>query len=187
MTGSIVIGSRCPRPSSDGWTAGDNSYRRHHMQLVSNSFSDGGRIPVRHAMKAIQGGANVSPHLKITGVPTGAASLAIAFVDRHPMARQWVHLLVTGLAAGDIEVPEGASISGMPQGCRELVNTFGFRGYGGPQPPHGSGVHRYELAVYALSALPDVGDRELSEKAFLELVKNKVLAKSAITGGFENS
>lgn len=157
------------------------------MRLVSDSFPDGGLIPARHAMKAIHGGANVSPHLKITGVPAGAASLAIAFVDRHPMARGWVHWLAAGLAAGDIEVPEGASMSGMPQGCRELVNTFGFRGYGGPQPPSGSGVHRYELAVYALSAIPDIGDGELSEKAFLELVKNKVLAKSAITGGFENS
>jgi len=103
------------------------------------------------------------------------------------MARGWVHWLAAGLAAGDIEVPEGASMSGMPQDCRELVNTFGFRGYGGPQPPRGSGVHRYELAVYALSAIPDIGDGELSERAFLELVKNKVLAKSAITGGFENS
>ncbi|MBP7605082.1 MAG: YbhB/YbcL family Raf kinase inhibitor-like protein, partial [Spirochaetes bacterium] len=127
------------------------------------------------------------PHRKITGGRAGAASLAIAFVARHPMARGWVHGRAVGLAAGDIEVPEGASMSGMPQGCRELVNTFGFRGYGGPQPPRGSGVHRYELAVYALSAIPDIGDGELSERAFLELVKNKVLAKSAITGGFENS
>ena len=157
------------------------------MRLVSDSFSDGGLIPARHAMKAIHGGENVSPHLKVTGVPPGAASLAIAFVDRHPMARSWVHWLVTGLPTRDIEIAEGASMSRMPEGCRELVNTFGFGGYGGPQPPRGSGVHRYELAVYALSAVPDIGDRELSEKAFLELVKNKVLAKSAITGGFENS
>ncbi|HSV95429.1 MAG TPA: hypothetical protein VLM75_00695 [Spirochaetota bacterium] len=48
---------------------------------------------------------------------------------------------------GEIEIPEGASPSRMPAGCLGLVNAFGFRGYGGPQPPGGSGMHRYELAA----------------------------------------
>lgn len=74
----------------------------------------------------------------------------------------------------------------MPAGCLELINTFGFRGYGGPQPPRGSGVHRYELAAYALSEALKIGEKELPEAAFLDLVRNKVLAKSTITGGFEN-
>ncbi|HNU91238.1 MAG TPA: YbhB/YbcL family Raf kinase inhibitor-like protein [Spirochaetota bacterium] len=157
------------------------------MRLTSNSFNDGGSIPAKHAMKAIPGGANVSPHIKISDVPPGSVSLAIIFVDRHPMARNWVHWLVTGLAAKDTEIAEGSSMNRMPTGCLELANTFGFSGYGGPQPPRGSGVHRYELAAYALSANPDTGRGELSEKAFLALIENKVLAKSAITGGFENS
>lgn len=57
------------------------------MQIRSDSFADGGVIPARCAMKAIAGGANISPHIRIIGVPPAAQSLAIAFVDRHPMAR----------------------------------------------------------------------------------------------------
>lgn len=156
------------------------------MQISSSSFADGGIIPPKYAMKAVPGGANISPQVKISGIPPAAQSLAIAFVDRHPMARRWVHWLAVNLIPGEIEIPEGASPSRMPAGCLELINTFGFRGYGGPQPPRGSGVHRYELAVYALSEALKIGEREISEADFLELVRNKVLAKSIITGGFEN-
>jgi hypothetical protein len=34
---------------------------------------------------------------------------------------------------------------------KELNNTFGNLGYGGPQPPRGSGPHDYEVALYALT------------------------------------
>ncbi len=156
------------------------------MQILSNSFPDGGVIPAKFAMKAIPGGSNVSPQARIIGVPPSAQSLAISFVDRHPMARRWVHWLVVNIIPGEIEIPEGASPSRMPAGCLELINTFGFKGYGGPQPPRGSGVHHYELAAYALSEALKIGEKETSEADFLELVRNKVLAKSTITGGFES-
>ena len=156
------------------------------MKITSSSFSDGGAIDARFAMKAIAGGKNVSPDIKISGVPNKARSLAITFVDRHPMARSWIHWLAISVPPATAEIPEGASLRAMPAGTVELANTFGDRGYGGPQPPRGSGVHRYELTVYALSDAPAARGHEYTEREFIELVKGKILAKASITGGFEN-
>ena len=49
---------------------------------ISSSFSDGGTIPAKHAMKTITGGQNVSPSVLIQGIPAGTISIAIAFIDR---------------------------------------------------------------------------------------------------------
>lgn len=155
------------------------------MNISSSSFKDGGGIPPKHAMKAIPGGMNLSPQLSISGVPAGTTSLAICFVDRYPPARNWVHWLAVNVPPAATSIAEGASGSAMPAGSIELVNTFGKKGYGGPQPPRGSGLHPYELAVYALSDAPGFAVREYSEAEFLELIRNKVLAKAKITGGFE--
>lgn len=157
------------------------------MNLSSSSFKDGGSISPKYAMKAIPGGMNLSPQLGVSGVPAGTKSLAISFIDRYPPARNWVHWLAVNIPPAATSIAEGASGSAMPSGTIELVNTFGKKGYGGPQPPRGSGVHPYELAVYALSETPGFAVREYSEAEFLELIKNKVLAKAKITGGFEYS
>jgi Raf kinase inhibitor-like YbhB/YbcL family protein len=156
------------------------------MKISSSSFQNGGAIDPRYAMKAIAGGKNISPQVSINDAPANAKSLAIAFIDHHPVARNWVHWLVVNIPPGTASIHEGASLTAMPAGAVELVNTYGRKGYGGPQPPRGTGVHQYELNVYALSDTLKTGDREYSEKEFLDLVKNKVLAKASISGGFEN-
>lgn len=156
------------------------------MKIISNSFSDGGVIAPHYAMKAIAGGKNISPHIKISDIPQNAKSLAIAFIDRHPMAQKWVHWLVISVPPQTIEIPESASLSLMPGGSIELVNTFGRKGYGGPQPPRGSGLHNYELAVYALSEGLALKEGEYAERHFLDAAKNKILAVERITAKFEN-
>lgn len=156
------------------------------MQLSSISFSNGGSIHPKHAMKAITGGKNLSPHVLIHDIPAGAMSIAIAFIDRHPMARSWVHWLALNIPPSAADIPEGASGASMPAGTLELENTFGLPGYGGPQPPRGSGVHLYELTAYCLSVTLTPATRRPSEKEFIGMIQGKVLAKAKITGGFEN-
>ncbi len=156
------------------------------MNITSGSFSNGGAIDPKYAMKAINGGKNISPNVRISGAPAGTKSLALAFVDRHPMAGGWVHWLAAGIDPATSDIKEGASLHAMPSGTREMINTFGAKGYGGPQPPRGSGPHRYELTVYALSESPQLREKEYTEKEFLNAISNKVLAKAAIAGIFEN-
>ncbi len=156
------------------------------MKIVSNSFQDGGEIKARHAMKAIQGGENISPHISISDLPAGTAALALACIDRHPRARGWVHWLAVNVPPQGSELAEGASPGSMPAGSIELMNSFGTRGYGGPQPPRGSGRHQYEFTAYALNGPVTVKNAQQGEMGFLELARGKILAKASISAFFEN-
>ena len=33
----------------------------------------------------------------------------------------------------------------------EIINSFGYKQYGGPKPPAGSGLHHYYFRVYAIN------------------------------------
>ena len=156
------------------------------MKILSSSFKDGEILDAKYAMKAIAGGKNISPNIKISNIPDGTESIAIAFVDRHPVAGNWVHWLAINIPAKTTDLPEDASQKNMPAGSVKLSNSFGFKGYGGPQPPAGTGIHNYELAVYALSAEISLPKEELTEREFLEIINGKILESDKITAGFEN-
>jgi hypothetical protein len=156
------------------------------MKLSSTSIMDGGVIDVKYAMKAIHGGLNLSPQVLIEEIPASTRSLALVFVDRHPMARNWVHWMAVNIPPSAAVISEGSSGSGMPEGTIELENTFGFRGYGGPQPPRGSGIHSYELTAYCLSGeLKPISSRP-SEKEFIGMAQGMIIAKARISAAFEN-
>lgn len=156
-----------------------------NMKLSSKSYPSGGLIPPKYAMKAISGGQNISPHLLIEDIPANTQSIGLAIVDRHPMARSWVHWAVLNIPPSAAEIQEGAS-GRMPAGCIELENTFGFTGYGGPQPPRGSGIHTYEITIYCLSEIITPKILRPSEKEFLSMIEGKVIGKAKISSGFEN-
>ena len=112
-------------------------------------------------------------------------SFALACVDPHPVARNWIHWLVVNVPPDTLQLAESASGSAMPSGATELTNSFGQPGYGGPQPPPGSGPHPYVVTLYALdvSALdlpPDCG-----LQGFGAALEGHVLASAKVTGYFE--
>ncbi len=153
------------------------------MQITSSAFSDGGKIPLKYVMPGA-GGQNRSMPLSWTGAPAGAQSFALAMVDPHPIARNWVHWLVINLPKDAAGLPEGASGKDMPPGAMELKNSFGALGYGGPQPPPGSGDHPYVFTLYALN----VPQLEISPgaglAAFKQALEGKTLATATLTGYF---
>jgi Raf kinase inhibitor-like YbhB/YbcL family protein len=155
------------------------------LTVTSPGFVEGSALPERYAMQKA-GGRNVSIPLSWSGVPQTARSLVIVTVDRHPIAHRWIHWLVTGVSPDATGVPEGASGSAaMPAGARERENSFGLSGWGGPQPPPGSGAHPYETTVYALS----VSDLSLPGRPTLadveRAVAGKVLASGMLTGTYQ--
>lgn len=153
------------------------------MKLFSSAFSDGGRIPIKYVMPGV-GGENISPPLQWEGAPEGTMSFALSCYDPHPVARNWVHWLVINIPSTVHGLSEGASGKSMPSPAVELVNSFGFAGYGGPQPPPGTGDHPYVFTVYALKvAEVDLSGR-LSIREFEDSLKPYVLGKIAITGYF---
>jgi hypothetical protein len=95
-----------------------------------------------------------------------------------------VHWVVVDLPASATGLAEGASGAAMPAGSRELENTFGETGYGGPQPPAGTGDHDYEITVYALSTdHVTIGDRP-SAADIERTLAGQVLASGTIIGTF---
>ncbi|MEW6658607.1 MAG: YbhB/YbcL family Raf kinase inhibitor-like protein [Thermodesulfobacteriota bacterium] len=153
------------------------------MKLTSTAFTDGGKIPVPYAMPGA-GGKNVSLPLTWSDPPPGTKSFALSVVDPHPVARNWVHWLVINLPVGVQALAEGASRGKMPAAALELQNSFGDPGYGGPQPPRGSGDHPYVATIYALNVPHlDLGSHT-SLAAFQQALEGKVLASASITGYF---
>jgi Raf kinase inhibitor-like YbhB/YbcL family protein len=154
-----------------------------NMEVSSAAFKDKGKIPVQYVMPGA-GGQNLSVPLTWKNVPPGTKSFALSMVDIHPIAQNWVHWLVINIPSQVTSLEEDASRSRMPAGSKELVNSFGEIGYGGPQPPKGTGEHPYVVTVYALSVEKlDLGlNTSLSQ--FKKALEVKVIDSASITGRY---
>ncbi len=154
--------------------------------LESPAFEDGGDIPVKYAKTGVSGGENVSIPLSWKNVSAEAKSFVVAMVDRHPIANNWVHWLVIDIPSYVDLIPEGSSGSAqMPQGSKELANTFGSTGYGGPQPPPGSGSHDYQITVYALNVESIDLAGEVSARELEGALQGEIIGSAQIVGRFE--
>jgi Raf kinase inhibitor-like YbhB/YbcL family protein len=153
------------------------------MELSSAAFKDGSKIPVKHVMPGA-GGKNISIPLAWKNAPPGVKSFALSTVDPHPVARNWVHWLVINVLPEISSLEEGASRKKMPAGSLELKNSFGDPGYGGPQPPKGSGDHPYVTTVFALNTDKIDLPVNASLSDFKKALEGKVLEEASITGMF---
>jgi Raf kinase inhibitor-like YbhB/YbcL family protein len=140
------------------------------MVLRSPAFADKETIPAKYA----KSGENVSPPLSWEGPPKGTKSLALAIVDRHPVARNYVHWLVSDIDPGVSSLAEGASGGQMPDGSREL------KPYTGPNPPSGS--HDYEFILYALKTEKLDLPKKVNLDLFTEAVEQNSLGSVSLVG-----
>ncbi len=153
------------------------------MEITSTAFKDGEKIPVQYVMPGA-GGKNISVSLIWKNVPPGTKSFALSMVDPHPVAQNWVHWLVVNIPVNVTSIEEGASRKKMPPGSVELKNSFGDIGYGGPQPPKGTGDHPYVFTLYALKVEKlDLGVNT-SLAAFKKALGGKTLESATITGKY---
>jgi Raf kinase inhibitor-like YbhB/YbcL family protein len=152
------------------------------LLLLSPAFTEGARIPVRFANAGIAGGMNVSIPLRWEGEPASTRSFVVAIIDLHPVARGWVHWLVTDVPARVHFLDEGASSASMPAGAAEMPSSWKRIGYGGPQPPSGTGTHDYRITVFAMDVEHlDVG--AVADWAAVQTgMRGHVLAEGELTG-----
>jgi Raf kinase inhibitor-like YbhB/YbcL family protein len=153
------------------------------MEISSSAFKDGGKIPIQYVMPGA-GGKNISVPLSWRNVPAGTKSFALSMVDPHPVAQNWVHWLVINIPANETSIEEGASRKKMPPGSVELKNSFGDIGYGGPQPPKGTGDHPYVFTLYALSIEKLNLGVNTSLSNFKKALEGKILGIATITGKY---
>jgi len=154
--------------------------------LLSTAFQEGQPLSTLHAYTGVSGGKNISPPLKWSATPTGTRSLLLVCVDRHPIANQWIHWVVTNIPPQVSSLVEGAShTSQMPPGAKEWPNSFGTMGWGGPQPPRGSGKHQYEFILYALNVDSLVFSRGSEWNSINQAISGKVIASAHLSAVFE--
>ncbi len=143
------------------------------LTIRSPAFDDGARIPVRYTAD----GPDLSPPLRISGVPVGTASLALIVDDPDAPVGTWVHWVVWNVPPGAPSFPEG----GTPDGAVEGRNSWGRSGWGGPSPP--SGTHRYFFKVYALDTVLDLPPTAGKDQ-LVRAMEGHVLAKAQLMGTY---
>jgi len=149
------------------------------LGLTSPAFEDGGTIPSRFTCD----GADLSPHLQWSNVPTGTKSLALICDDPDAPMGTWVHWVLFDLPADTTSLREGVPADDTIQGSAiQGKNDFGRIGYGGPCPPRGK-AHRYFFKLYALDSrleLKPGAKKKDVEKA----MKGRVLAQGQLVGRY---
>jgi Raf kinase inhibitor-like YbhB/YbcL family protein len=144
------------------------------ITVRSSAFNDHAMIPHEHSHEA----GDVSPELEWTGVPDGAAELALLCEDPDAPMGTFNHWLVAGIPPDTTSLENGAELKSFVVGR----NDFGSQGYGGPQPPVGD-THRYFFRVYALSAPSGLADG-FSADDFHRAIEGKTAASGTLVGTY---
>ena len=145
------------------------------IQLSSSAFADGASIPKVYTCD----GADVSPPLDWSGLPSGVQSLALIVDDPDAPRGTWVHWVVYGLAPDLRNLPQDASGVAFISG----TNDFGNADYGGPCPPSGP-AHRYFIRLYALDSTLDL-EGGATKSQLLNAMDGKIIAQGTLTGTYE--
>ncbi|MFB9324651.1 YbhB/YbcL family Raf kinase inhibitor-like protein [Paenibacillus aurantiacus] len=132
------------------------------FQVTSHDIAEGLPLPPQHysGMSGVEGGQDLSPHLRWTGAPEGTQSFAVTAYDPDaPTGSGLWHWAVINIPASVTELPTGAGDeqgSGLPQGAQQLPNDLRLERFIGAAPPAGHGPHRYYFVVHALD-VPTIG------------------------------
>lgn len=120
--------------------------------VTSDSIADGEPWPTHHRSESL-GGSNVSPHLTWSGFPAETKSFAVTVYDPDaPTGSGFWHWAIYNIPANVTELAEGVGVfaGATPHGSSTLKNDLRARAFFGPEPPDGTGPHRYFVAVHAV-------------------------------------
>lgn len=152
------------------------------MKIESPAFENGGMIPEKYTQESDE---DISPPLKISGVPKEAVSLALICEDpdvpdpAHPV-RIFIHWVVANLPPTLESLPAGVDISSIP-GAIAGLNGRGSVGYIGPRPP--IGAHRYYFKLFALNTkLPFI--EPPTQADLMEAMDGHVVAEAETMGKY---
>ncbi len=150
------------------------------MKVYSPVFSDKAQIPIKYVMP-MAGGQNISPPIFWENIPKETQSLVLLCVDTHPVAKNWIHWIVINIPPNIKGFNEGASLKEIKPPAQELMNSYGFKGWGGPQPPPGTGLHSYVFKVLALNTSEIKFPTKPKYEEILKAVKPYLLGEGNLT------
>lgn len=148
------------------------------MKFWSDVFDDHQPMPSVHTAD----GENINPSFIIKDVPAGTKQLVLICHDPDATGgAPWTHWMVGGISPTCTAIAAGE----LPKGAREGQNSFGARGYGGPDPTPGTGPHRYVFSLYALAENVPIDDSTRRDE-LLDRMAGHLLAQSVWTGIYEH-
>src|SRR5438045_5121547 len=115
------------------------------MNITISAFHEGANLPSKFSCD----GADTSPPLQISDVPSGAKSLVLIVDDPDAPSGLFTHWMVWNISPQSSGIAEGST----PKGVKG-TNDFGKSGYGGLCPP--SVTHRYSFKIFALDRVMDL-------------------------------
>ena len=150
------------------------------IELTSTAFQPDATIPKKYTGD----GADQSPPLHWSGIPSGAKSIALICDDPDAPGCSWIHWILFNLPSQARELGEGVPTTAiLESGAKQGKNDFGNLGYGGPAPPIGK-PHRYFFKLYAPTVAVDLPPG--STKAQLEeATKSHILAEGQLMGTYK--
>ncbi len=143
------------------------------LTVTSSAFKANEAIPSEYTCD----GAEKSPPLSWSNVPSDAKSIAILVDDPDAPKGTFTHWMVTNIPPSETSLSAAGSL---PQGATAAKNDKGNAGYAGPCPP--SGKHHYRFHVYAL----DKTIAKPSSRAdFMKAIEGHVLADGELVGTYK--
>lgn len=129
-------------------------------------------------------GENKSPQLSWRNAPEGTKSFAITMYDPDaPTGSGFWHWIVTDIPASIDELVTNAGNTKLNLAPKEVIQSitdYGIKGFGGPCPPKGHGLHQYIITVYALKTAK-LGTNENTNPAVVGFnLWSNTLAKASI-------
>jgi Raf kinase inhibitor-like YbhB/YbcL family protein len=115
--------------------------------LASPAVQPSGEIPAQYTCD----GADISPPLSWSDVPTGTGSLVLVVEDPDAPSGVFRHWVVFDIPPASRGLDAGYSANRPAAALHEARNDFGKVGYGGPCPPRGAGTHHYHFRLLAIS------------------------------------
>ena len=157
------------------------------MRLMSNSFIDGGLIPLKYT----QAGEQASPQLAWANAPMGTQSFVLHMHDmegaRNKTTEDQLHWLVWNISAETRALPEGVPMGDLKDGSHQTSAT-GNGVYRGPGAPANGPYHHYVFEVFALDTKIEVpanpSDPFDTRAKVLSAIQGHVLGKAVYLGFF---
>ena len=157
------------------------------MRLMSNSFIDGGLIPLKYT----QAGEQASPQLAWANAPMGTQSYVLHMHDmegaRNKTTEDQLHWLVWNIPVETRALPEGVPMGDLKDGSHQTSAT-GNGVYRGPGAPANGPYHHYVFELFALDTKIDVpanpADPFDTRTKVLAAIQGHVLGKAVYLGFF---
>lgn len=144
-----------------------------NFALSSPNFTDGGALPARFSCD----GTEISPALRVAGVPEGTAELSVVMDDPDAEGGTFVHWIVTGMAPTSAGLAEDL----VPADASQANNSDGRPRYQGACPPKESAAHTYRITVYALNEATGSSLEGKAAAEALGTIAERATAKSSLS------